>query len=233
MKVLGVITARGGSKGLPGKNIAPLGGKPLIAWTIEAAQQSRLLTKFIISTDDDCIASVCRAAGAEVPFLRPPELARDDTPTLPVVLHVLDFLAESFDAVMVLQPTSPLRTHQDIDSAINLLEKNLQADSVISVVAVGDHHPARMKLLENGILIDPPFAEEVEGRRRQDLVPLYLRNGAIYLTRINVLREQESFKGRKCMAYIMPEERSVNVDRPLDLVIAEALLARLSSGAAS
>lgn len=224
MKVLGIITARGGSKGIPGKNIVDLGGKPLIEYTLKAAADSKLMNDFLVSTDDPEIAEVCERLGFPVPFMRPEELAADDTPTLPVLINVLENVEKEYDAVMILQPTSPFRTSADIDKAIEMLEKNGTADSVISVVKVGDNHPARMKQIEKGVLIDPPFAESVEGLRRQELPDLYLRNGAIYLTRTAVLTEKKSIKGDVSLAYVMPEENSVNIDAPLDLIIAEALL---------
>lgn len=227
MRVLGVIPARGGSKGIPRKNIRLLGGKPLIAWTIEAARQSRLLTRVILSTEDEEIAAVGRQWGVEVPFLRPAELAQDDTPTLPVVLHALDWFAahgESFEAVMVLQPTNPLRTAQDIDGAIERLEKT-GADSVISFVDVGEKHPARMKVIDQDLRVwDPPFAEPKEGMRRQDLPKYYLREGSIYLTRVNVLLEQQSFRGKDCRAWIIEPQRAVNIDEEMDFLLAEVVL---------
>ena len=224
MRVLGIIPARGGSKAIPDKNIVLICGKPLICYTIEAAQKSRLLTRCIVSTDSEKIADVCRKAGADIPFMRPSELAGDDAPTLPVLLHALDALQEAYDAVMILQPTSPLRLTLDIDNSIDLLSNNSYADSVISVVKVGDHHPARMKFIEKGYLMDPPFAEAFEGQRRQDLHPCYLRNGAIYLTRTKVMREQRTLKGERCLAYVMPEDRSVNIDSHLDVKMAQTLI---------
>ncbi|MBA4388470.1 MAG: N-acylneuraminate cytidylyltransferase [Verrucomicrobia bacterium] len=224
MKVLGIIPARGGSKTVPRKNICLVAGKPLIVYSVECAKRSAGLARCIVSTDSPEIADLCRQAGADVPFLRPAELAGDATPTLPVLLHALDHLTEAYDAVMILQPTSPLRQPGDVDSAIRLLDSDPSADSVISVVKVGDHHPARMKQIRAGVLIDPPFAESMEGQRRQDLSEYYLRNGAIYLTRTQVLRQQGSLKGRKSLAYVMPEERSVNIDGQMDLLLAEALL---------
>lgn len=225
MKTLGIITARGGSKSIPDKNIVPLAGKPLVAYTIMAARAAARLDRCIVSTDSPRIADVCREFGADVPFLRPEALARDDTRSIDVVLHALDNVPETYDAVMVLQPTSPLRTGQDIDTAIGLLETHPGADAVISVVDVDDHHPARMKQIENGYLIDPPFAETIEGQPRQQLPRYYLRNGAIYLTRVDVIRKTRLLKGRRCMAYEMSAEASVNIDGMLQLHMAEALLA--------
>ena len=227
MRVLGLIPARGGSKGIPRKNIRLLCGKPLLHYTTEAALAARHLSRVILSTEDEEIAEVGRRGGVEVPFLRPPELAEDETPMLPVVQHTIRWMEEQgeyFDAVCLLQPTNPLRRAEDIDGAIELLQQS-GADSVISFFDVGEKHPARMKYISSdGRVIDPPFAEKVEGQRRQDLPKLYLREGSIYLTRRNVLMEKNSFKGDDCRAWIIPEVRACNIDTPFDLFIAEQLL---------
>jgi len=225
LRVLGLVPARGGSKGVPGKNLALVLGKPLLQYTAEAARAARTLARVVLSTDDAQIAAAGRAFGLETPFLRPAELARDETPMFPVVQHALVALApDRFDAVLLLQPTSPLRRGADIDGAVALLERT-GADSVIAVVDVGEHHPARMKSLDaEGRLHNPPFAEAVEGQRRQELPKLYLREGSIYLTRTSVLLEQGTFQGRDCRAWIVPPELACNVDEPHDLLIAEALL---------
>lgn len=221
MKVLGVIPARGGSKGVKNKNIKPLAGKPLIAYTIEAANKSDL-DKVIVSTDSEDIAEVAKQHGGEVPFIRPSDLATDRAKAIPVIQHALQFFAdegEEFDAVMMLQPTTPFRRVEDINQAIKTL-KETGADSVISVVDVKGHHPARMKYLsEGGRLIDPDFCEAYENQPRQELQPMYLRNGAIYLTRKEIL-DQSSFKGMDCRAQIMPDELSVNIDTELDFAYA-------------
>jgi len=209
------------------KNLAPLLGKPLLAYTAEAALASRKLTRTILSTDDENIARVGRELGLDVPFMRPAELAGDDVPTLPVlqdVVRKLEAGGEVYDAILTLQPTNPLRRTQDIDGAIELLEKT-GADSVISFVDVGERHPARMKWIEaDGRVSDPPFAEVFEGQPRQQLKKLYLREGSIYLTRRSVLMEQNSLKGKDCRAWIVPEERARNIDTPFDLRIAEQIL---------
>ena len=226
MRVLGIITARGGSKGIPRKNIVPLAGKPLLAWTAEAALAS-LLTRIVLSSDDEEIAQVAREHGVDVPFMRPAELALDDTPTIPVLQDVVRRLAadgETYDAVFVLQPTNPLRRVTDIDGAIELLERT-GADSVISFVDVGEKHPARMKHLDaEGRIVSPAFAEAYEGQRRQDLSKLYLREGSVYLTRTSVLMEQNSLQGRDCRAWLMPVERACNIDESWDLFLAEQIL---------
>lgn len=231
MRVVGVVTARGGSKGIPRKNLYPLCGKPLLQYTAEAALGARRLTRVVLSTEDTEIAEVGRHCGLEVPFMRPAHLAADDTPSVPVVEHALralEALGDRYDAVCVLQPTSPLRRSEDLDGAIDLLEQS-GADSVISFVDVGERHPARMKTITaDGRVVDPPFCEQFEGQRRQDLPKLYLREGSIYLSRTRVVFEQHSLKGRDCRAWLIPPERACSIDSPLDLFLAEQLL-RLQS----
>ncbi len=227
MRVLGIVPARGGSKGIPNKNIAMLAGKPLLAYTAEAALAAKRLTRVVLSTDDERIAEVGVEYGLYVPFMRPAELARDDTPTLPVLQDVVRRLeagGETYDAVFTLQPTNPLRRASDIDGAIELLERT-GADSVISFADVGERHPARMKFIDgDGRVSDPPFAEAFEGQRRQDLPKLYLRDGSVYLTRRDVLMKQDSLKGRDCRAWIMPVERAWNIDEPFDVFMVEQLM---------
>jgi len=227
MKVLGIVTARGGSKGIPRKNLALLAGRPLLAYTADAALASRHINRVVLSTEDLEIAEVGRRLGLDVPFMRPEELARDDTPSLPVLQDVvrrLEAEGESYDAVFTLQPTSPLRRSDDIDGAIELLEAT-GADSVVSFVDIGGHHPARMKYIsEDGRAIDPPFVEAREGQRRQELAKLYLREGSIYVTQMPVLMEQNSIRGKDCRAWIIPRERACDIDEPFDLFLAEQLL---------
>jgi CMP-N,N'-diacetyllegionaminic acid synthase len=224
MKTIGIIPARGGSKGVLKKNIKLLNNKPLIAYTIEAALESKL-DLVIVSTDDSEIATVSEKYGATVPFLRPEHLASDSAKSLPVMQHALAFMEEklgkTFDAVMMLQPTTPHRTFEDINDSIDLLEAT-NADSVISVVDVEGHHPARMKFIEEGKLIDPPYCEAYENQPRQELAPMYIRNGAIYLTKREALLA-DSFKGKDCRALVMPDSRSVNIDSVLDFQLAEFL----------
>lgn len=235
MTVLGIITARGGSKGVPGKNLKLLAGQPLLAYTVAAARASRSLDRVILSTDDDAIAAAGRALGCEVPFIRPAELARDDTPHLPVIQHAADWMRDQAgyrpDAVMVLQPTSPLRTAGDIDAASALLESS-GADSVLSVSEVPGHsHPARtLRLDANGTAVLYASGEPVRRRinRRQDLPEAWVMNGAIYACRTGLLAgPQASLYGDRVVAYRMPAERSVSIDDMDDWAAAErALLAR-------
>lgn len=228
--VLGIIPARGGSKGLPNKNILPLAGKPLIAHTIAAALAARLLDKVIVSTDHEGIAEKARQYGADVPFIRPSELAQDDTAIYPVLAHAVRWLEQhegySPDYVMLLQPTSPLRNTEDIDSAVRLaLEKD--ADGVVSLSSL-KHHPYWTKGVSTDgrivdfIPLDSPL--EVSYNRRQDLPEAYALNGAIYLVRRPVLLEKQTFYTDRTYAYIMPPERSIDVDSSWDLHIAELIL---------
>ena len=227
MRVLGIVPARGGSKGIPRKNIVPLLAKPLLAYTAESARAAKRLTRTVLSTEDEEIARVGMNYGLDVPFLRPRELALDETPTIPVLqdtVRKLEAAGENYDAVLVLQPTNPLRLPEDIDGSIELLERT-EADSVISFVDVGESHPARMKFItSDGKVVDPPFAEEIEGQRRQDLPKIYLREGSIYLTRREVLMEKNSVKGSDCRAWIIPEDRACNIDTPFDLFLVEQVL---------
>ncbi|PJZ58127.1 hypothetical protein CH367_07005 [Leptospira barantonii] len=227
LKVLGVIVARGGSKGVPGKNLKPLDGIPLIRYSIDAAKNAKNLTNFIVSTDSDDIAEFAKKSGANVPFVRPADLANDVISPMYAVLHAKKFMesqGEQYDAILMLQPTAPFRKSEDIDGAISLLESS-KADSVISVVDVGAYHPARMKYLEGDRLIDPPFCEAYENQRRQELKPMYIRNGAIYLTKSEIL-QGESFKGKDCRAWVMSWQRSVNIDTEEDFLYAEWLSTR-------
>jgi CMP-N,N'-diacetyllegionaminic acid synthase len=227
LKVLGIIPARGGSKGIPRKNLALLLGKPLLAYTAEAALSAKRLTRTVLSTEDEEIARVGQMHGLDVPFIRPLHLAQDDTPTIAVLQDVVKRVEnqkEFYDAIFTLQPTNPLRSSADIDGAIDVLEQT-GADSVISFVDVGEKHPARMKFITpEGRALDPPFGEQVEGQRRQDLPKLYLREGSIYITRRRVLMEQNSVKGYDCRAWLIPEDRACNIDTPFDLFLAEQLL---------
>jgi CMP-N,N'-diacetyllegionaminic acid synthase len=233
VKVLGIITARGGSKGVPGKNLKLLAGKPLLAYTIDAARASRMLDRVILSTEDEAIAEAARALGCEVPFIRPAELSRDDTPHLPVIQHASAWMQNQGgynpEAVMILQPTSPLRTADDITASIALLESS-GADSVLSVSQVPAHsHPSRTLRLD-----DEGFAElfatgapvRTRINRRQDLPEAWVMNGAIYACRTAVLSgPNPSLYGDRVVAYRMPVERSISIDDMEDWAAAERVLA--------
>lgn len=228
-RCIAIIPARGGSKRLPGKNLKPLCGKPLIAWTIEAARGSRSLGEILVSTDSPAIAETAAAAGASAPFLRPPELASDTASTFDVVAHALDYLrrgnGREFEYTLLLQPTSPLRTSADIDAAFRLLEAK-RADGVVSVCAM-DHSPLWSNVLPPDLSMAGFLRDEVAGARSQDLPVHYRINGAIYLCRTErMLREKTFFFKDNCFAHVMPKERSQDIDDESDFAIAEFLAAR-------
>ena len=226
-KILGVIPARGGSKGVKNKNITLLNGKPLIAYTIDAAKKSKLLTHAVVSTDNTVIASVAKKYGGDVPFMRPSNLATDSAPSAPVVAHALQFMEEhhglTYDAIMLLQPTTPLRLASDIDRAIELW-LNSDSDSLVSVVNVGAEHPLRMKRIVGERLVNYIDQGMEDMRPRQELPAVYIRNGAIYLTSRELFVATKSLVGEDVVPYIMPEERSVNIDASKDLFYADYLL---------
>jgi len=237
LKILAVIPARGGSKGVVRKNIRSICGKPLIAFTIETALAARHhLFRTIVSTDDSEIAAVARDHGADVPFLRPAELAGDKVPTLPVLQHAVNFIEAQddikLDWVLLLQPTAPLRVLEDIEASLTVASQN-KCDSVISVVQVFAEHPILMKRIEDNRLL-PYCIEEKEGTRRQDYQPpAYMRNGAIYLTRRDILMDKNSIWGEFIRPYVMPPERSISIDSELDLKLVELILQGRLAGAQS
>ncbi|OGF28143.1 hypothetical protein A2477_03715 [Candidatus Falkowbacteria bacterium RIFOXYC2_FULL_47_12] len=227
-KILGLITARGGSKSIPKKNIALVAGKPLISYTVVAANDSTLLTRTIVSTDDAEIASVCREYGADVPFMRPAELAQDKTPHIPVIQHALRWLqdnaGETYDYVMILQPTSPLRSADDIDGAIKKAV-DTDADSVMSMVELSDFDPRKIKKIVADEIV-PMFSEEgAQSGRRQDGARAYKRNCAIYLTKTEYIMRNDLF-GAVSRPYLMPADRSLDINTPDDLAYADFLMAR-------
>jgi len=231
MEILALITARGGSKGIPKKNIRPLLGKPLLAYTCEAALGSRLVTRTVLSTDDEEIAAVSRAYGVGELFLRPAELARDDTPTLPVIQYTLQTMEKKEDyrpaITVLLQPTSPLRQAYHIDEALNLLIET-EADSVVSVVPVPHQfNPVSVMRIENGRLIPFIKGEGTRILRKQDKPEVYARNGpAILAMRYDTVIKEQSLFGEKCVAYIMDYRSSIDIDTEEDLAYAEFLMKR-------
>jgi CMP-N,N'-diacetyllegionaminic acid synthase len=224
MATFALIPARGGSKGIPRKNIRTISGKPLIAWTIEAALSARGLDAVVVSTDDEETAEVARSAGADVPFMRPAALAADDTPGIDPVLHALRMLPQ-YSGVLLLQPTSPLREVKDIEGVLALAAR-LQPPSIVSVCEPADH-PDWMYRIGDAQRIER-LSEGPEVARRQDLPPVYALNGAIYYARAEWLCERRSFIGEGTLGYPMSDENSVDIDGPLDWQMAELLLAARS-----
>jgi N-acylneuraminate cytidylyltransferase/CMP-N,N'-diacetyllegionaminic acid synthase len=219
MDVLTVIAARGGSKRIPNKNVLLLGGKPLIAWTIQAALDSEISQRIIVSTDSEEISEVARKWGAEVPFIRSVELSSDTASSEAVVTNVLDWLRERNEPIpeclMLLQPTSPFRTHQDIEAAVSLF-RDKKADAVISVCE--DPFPVTwlVQVAQDGLII-PTTGGDTPGRT-------YRKNGAIYVVSTPHFITEKSFALRNSFAYVMPADRSLDVDTKWDFHLAKLIL---------
>jgi CMP-N,N'-diacetyllegionaminic acid synthase len=223
VSVLAIIPARGGSKGIPRKNIKCLAGKPLIGWSIDAAKQASCVDRLIVSTDNEEIRAVAGQLGADVPFMRPAELAADNTPGISPVLHAIEQLP-GYDWVLLLQPTSPFRTHADIEAIWQLcLDRN--SPSAVSVTEVSKH-PCWMYQSDAEKRLQPLIQGKSDMARRQDLPPVYGLNGALYLARTEWLLKQGRFIGPETLGYIMPPERSVDLDTPYDWRWAEFLMER-------
>ena len=228
--VLGLITARGGSKGIPRKNLQPLAGKPLIAWTIEAAKGSAEIERIVVSTDDHEIAEISRSWGAEVPFMRPPELAQDKSSHISAVLHTLEWMESNEgsqpDYVLLLQPTSPLRTTEDINSAVGLA-KQKHANSVVSVVQA-NYHPDQFQQIDPDGTLTEFFDGVPKSYHRQDLEKLYHINGAIFLNSAKVITTDRTLYPKGAIPFIMPAERSLQIDEFWELRLAELILKGMS-----
>lgn len=234
MNILGIIPARGGSKGVPRKNIRLLCGRPLLAYTAEAALAAKRLTRVVLSTDDEEIAHIGSLLGLEVPFLRPKELGSDSTPTLPVVEYTLKKMSESgetFDAVCLLQPTNPLRRAEDIDNCIRDFVES-DADSVVSVRRVPAEHDPEWVYRRNAEgMLELASGKTEPPPRRQDLPEAFHRDGSIYLTRSDVVLKDKSLYGTRIRAYEMPREFSLNIDTWEDWKRAEDLLSTRKTAA--
>lgn len=227
MRTLAIIAARGGSKRLPRKNVLDLGGKPLIAWTIEAALECPFINEVMVTTDDDEIAEIAKRYGAAVPFMRPSELAGDTATSFDAIKHAIDFyrakLDKEFDFVVLLQPTSPLRSSQHISEAFELLVKR-NADAVISVCEV-DHSPLWMNTLPADHSLGGFLRDEVKAVRSQELPKNYRLNGAIYICRTSCLLEERTFFiSNNIFAYIMSKDTSIDIDDSFDFKMAKCLL---------
>ncbi|MDD1662033.1 MAG: acylneuraminate cytidylyltransferase family protein [Methanomicrobiales archaeon] len=226
-RILAIIPARGGSKGLPRKNLYPLHGKPLIAWTIEQALGSRHLDRVLVSTDDREIAGVARDLGAAVPFLRPLELAGDRSPVSEAVFHALDWLGargEHYDILALLEPTSPLRKPSDIDSAIEYFLGNLgRADSLVSLGEIHLENPSITKVIRDGYVV--PFIEKgTVPPTRQELAKVYFPYGVIYLSTVDAYRKYRTFYQDRTLAYPIERWQNYEVDDFLDIVCIRAVM---------
>jgi N-acylneuraminate cytidylyltransferase len=229
-EVIAIVPARGGSKGVPQKNRREVAGLPLISYTLRAARQAGSLDRIIVTTDDNEIARIAREEGAEV-VIRPTEIAGDKSPVIDAVRHALDALrdqgGQAADIIVLLQPTSPFRSADDIDSAVALFRK--EGRPVCSVYRCEDNHPARMYQIESGRLV--PLFPEMAAVRRQDLPEVFHRNGSLY---VFGPREVESGEiiGADMVPYVMPPSSSVNIDTELDLVLMAAMLEQVRENSA-
>ena len=226
-KIIAVIPAKGNSRAIPKKNIVKILGKPLIYYTIKEAKRSKLIDDLVVSTDSKQISKISKKYGAKAPFLRPKHLSTDFVQALPVIKHAVLFMEKlnkrKYDYVIMLQVTCPLRSCADIDNSLKKLIKS-KAKSITSIVDVGANHPYRMKVVKKNKLynfIDHGFENM---RPRQKLKKIYIRNGSIYAATRNTVIKKNSLVSRKNLPYIMPEERSVNIDSPIDLISAKHYL---------
>lgn len=226
-KVLGLIPARGDSKGVPRKNIKLLCGRPLLEYTAESALASLSLSRVILSTDDEEVAEVGLRCGLEVPFLRPAELATDDTPMLPVVQHAvrwMEQLGERVDAICLLQPTNPLRRAKDIDGCIELLMQS-EADAVVTVLPVpAEYNPHWVYFENDGGCLYLSTGDGSPITRRQDLPPAFHREGSVYVTRRDVVMEGNSLYGERLIGYRLDSAATVNIDTTEDWQRAAVML---------
>lgn len=221
-KVLAIIPARGGSKGVPRKNICLLAGKPLLAWTIDEAKKSKYIDRLILSSEDEEIIQEALKFGCEVPFVRPSELALDNTPGIEPVIHAIGMLEAYYDYIVLLQPTSPLRKAKDIDGCIqHCLMKG--APACVSVTEA-QQSPYWMYRLDDDIKLKPFVQNCDKINRRQDLPKLYVLNGAVYVAESRFIKENKSFLTEETIGYIMSKENSVDIDNAMDFLIANSVL---------
>ena len=227
-KILALIPARGGSKGLPGKNVRPMLGKPLMVWSVQHALEAGCADKIIVSTDSPEAADAAKAAGAQVPFLRPAALATDKASSADVIIHAVEFLeakGEKFDTLVLLEPTSPLREPYDITAALDLMAENPAARAVISVAKAEGSHPDFCVELNSGskLIFRPGQAESVP-KRRQEIRDLYYFEGTIYVSDIETFKARRTFVHDATLGYVVPRWKAVEIDELSDFICAEALL---------
>lgn len=230
-RVLALVPARSGSKGLPMKNVRMLHGKPLLSWPIDAARHSRYVDRVVASTDSEEYAKLAEIAGAEIPFLRPVEFSIDTAPSIAFILHALDTLdaaGDEYDYLVLLEPTSPLTEASDIDAALEtLVAHRANADAIVSVAELVSTHPAfAVSLNKEGLM--HPYASKTFGQlpRRQDIEPLYSLDGSLYISSIKALRSQRGFCHERTLSHVMPHYKSFEVDDLVDFICIEAILAQ-------
>lgn len=233
-KIITIIPARGGSKGLLRKNIKPLLGKPMIAWTIEQAKNSKYIDRIIVSTDDKEIAKISKKYGADVPFLRHKELARDNSSTIDVIMHAIDWFEKKgdyFDMVVLLEPTSPLRDVEDIDKCVEILLDNTKAKAIVGVAKLESGHPEfNMVINKDGFIRKLDGTTNFRVLRRQDLKDMYFFEGSIYLSDVDTLKQKRTFYHELTLAYVVPKYKSLEVDELCDFICIEALMKAKEEG---
>lgn len=225
LSVLALVTARGGSTGLPRKNLREVGGRSLVARAVQAGQRAETVDRVVLSSDDPEIIQAALLAGCDVPFVRPAALAGDEARSIDVVRHALEALPERYGLLVLLQPTSPLRGAEDVDAAVELCVRG-GAPACVSVCAA-DKPPFWMHGLDERLRLQPILPEYRQASRRQDLPQAYAINGAVYVARTDWIMVLDSFIGSDTLGYVMPRERSIDIDDELDLAIAEVLETRL------
>ena len=232
-KIIAFIPARGGSKGLPRKNIKSLLGKPLVAWTIEQAKNSKYVNKVVVSTEDKEIAEISRKYGAEV-VDRPEELAQDDSPVADAIMHTLDWFekrGEYFDIFVTLDPTSPLRDTKDIDKCVEILINNPKANAIVGVAKLESTHPDfNFVINKEGFIVKLDGTTEFSLARRQDLEDIYFFEGSIYMSRLETLKQKRTFYHESTLAYVVPKYKSFEVDELCDFICIEALMKAKQEG---
>jgi CMP-N-acetylneuraminic acid synthetase len=230
-RILGLINARGGSKGIPGKNIRPLCGKPLIAYSIESGHQAGCLDRLVVSTDSTDIADIAKTYGADVPFIRPPELATDKAKQIDAITHAVSFLeqaGESYDYICLLQPTCPMRKAEDIVGTMELIiDKG--TDSAITITDVGGRHPNTLYKIGSDGELSPYIQNSEKGVLRQEFENLYWRTGSVYAMKRDVLMAKQSLYGESTCGYMVPEERCFNLDSLFDWDLCESYMMRFKS----
>ncbi len=219
--LLAIILARGGSKGIPKKNISILAGKPLINWTIEEAKKSKYIDRLILSSDDPEIIEIAKASGCEVPFVRPRELATDESPIIESILHAINTLPDKYDYILILQPTSPLRKINHIDAAINIIG-NSDADSLASISLVEKSPYWMFYLNDKGKL--NPLMGDIKSSNRQYLPDIYVCNGAIYIIKYDILKNKKTIIDTNTIGFIMEAQVSLDIDEEIDFKVAETIL---------
>ena len=230
--IIALIPARGGSKGLPGKNTRSLLGKPLIAWTIEQAKACKFIDRIVVTTDDPDISKISKQYNAEVPFLRPAELATDQASTIDMILHALSFFEKEgnfYDSLVLLEPTSPLRDVRDVENGLLELYSNKKAESIVGVSKVVSAHPSFLMEIKNGFIC-PHSDSEFSPLRRQEITDLYFPEGSFYASYCRSLKERKSFYHKQTLAYTLPKYKSYEIDELDDFIIVEALIKAKNEG---